>query len=235
MRLFPAPRRRLAPAILAAAILLAMAPSRRAAAQDATTPCERYSAHDVIFIGTAGAPVSRWIASAPSEPPAPVTVTPVNVERTFRGALTSEVFLWLDRPPVPAGRRYVVYGAHHSAENQNLITPALVIPVEEAADDLELLDTAVWSQSGGTIQGTLIAATAGDPDSRTPLADVPVRVSGRGTTAEATTNEHGRFVVNGIPPGIARIEPLLPDNQTGEVTADVRAGGCTAVEIVARR
>jgi hypothetical protein len=237
MSLFPQTRQRRASSILAAAVLFAIAPARGAAVQEPTTPCERYSTHDVILLGAAGEPVSQWTASAPAAEPAPVTVTPLNVERAFRGSNASVILLRLDpqRQSLDAGRRYLVYGMHQSPENLELITPALVIPAEEATADLELLETAVSSPSGGTIQGTLLAGRTDDSSSRTPLSGVSVRISGRGVTAEATTNANGRFVVNGIPAGAVRIEPLLPDDQIAEVSADLEAGGCTAVEIVAER
>ena len=69
---------------------------------------------------------------------------------------------------------------------------------------------------------------------RRPLAGVRVRFTSGNSVVETVTDHQGRYDVSGLPEGIVRIEPVLPDQLVAESGgAEVRAGGCAVHVVVA--
>jgi hypothetical protein len=172
-------------------------------------------------------------ARAMYPPPFDLSLTPLIVETAFRGVPKGELFLMnKGQPALDPGRSYLFY-AHRPLVR---IAPDVIVaggPKElEAADaDLNFLREALADDRGTVVRGSLILE---DPDNhrRSPLPGVVLRVSLNGQHYETSTREDGTFMLTGVPPGMLRIEPVLPDNLAlpHEYGRTVK-GGCLAIHM----
>ncbi len=221
----------------------AMRPSVAAAQSKPPLPCEEYSQSGAVFVGTAGAPVTRTV-QLPQHPPLQMKLTPVEVERAFLGVTTPVMYV----TPLgvetyaTAGRRYLVYGRSYNPPDTVMASPGIGMKeLNEAAKDLEFLESLTLAATGGTIGGTVEQKElvyGATPKSRGPLADVMVRISNESRAIDTTTDAAGRFAASGLPEGIYELTPQLPEglsvlDPTSRIHALVREGGCANVAIQA--
>ena len=109
-------------------------------------------------------------------------------------------------------------------------------PVENAANELAVLDAAALVGGRGTIYGAVVAGPAGATGvPRIPFPGVRIRLNSKGFATDTFTDSDGRFVVTGVPEGFVDIESQLPDGwRGGGARIDVGPGGCTRLDLVAR-
>ncbi len=92
-------------------LLLATAGYAQHTPVDKLLPCESLSQSAAVFVGVAGAPVTRWV-QLPNHPPIAMKLTPVMVEREYVGVKTPVLYshpLGVETYATP-GQRYLVYG-----------------------------------------------------------------------------------------------------------------------------
>jgi hypothetical protein len=168
-------------------------------------------------------------------------VTPVTVERTFRGTKAATNFVVLPgNTKLERGRLYLFYGRNDRFPfYQNLYTVQLLPnEVPRAHLELQILDAAVSSELG-VVTGALEAEDSADPARLTSLAGVTVRVTGEGYVGSVVTDAEGVFTAINVPPGTMTVSPLLPGGLTvshrSSPTVAVSPGGCAVISIVIGR
>ena len=229
--------RRIAVACLAAALLPA------AVAAQSNTPCEEYSRSAAVFVGTAGAPVTR-VVQLPYHPPLQMTLTPIEVDRAYLGVTTRTVYITTlsAQTYATAGERYLIYGrAYHPPDIVMARPGAGMKEIGTAADDLAFLESLAPGSAGSTIFGEVAQKEivyGGTSNASVPLAGVPVRIANATHATEASTDRKGRFTASGVPPGRYQIVPRLPAgliviDPTTRTEVVVRDGGCAHVKIEA--
>ena len=144
---------------------------------DDPTPCDNFGEHEIVFIGTAGAPVRRSFVIAGDLTPLTVDVVPLTIERRFRGVTTPIVYVMqiAAQSGLKEGRSYLLYGEPFGSA-RDLLNEARIQPIETAVADLAFLDSAAQFRAGATIHGVLSVASAlRDDVPRTPLGRTPIQ------------------------------------------------------------
>lgn len=208
-----------------------LASASRAVANDVADACQEFERAEVIFVcRVKSAPVTRRIPGKGT-----ISLTPLSVETAFRGVSTADLFM-LNRgqPDLEPGRSYLFYADRPmGAHAPDVILAGAVKKLEAAEDDLRFLREAVASDQGTAVQGSLTLQDPVDPTRRSPLAGVVLRVSLDGQRYEMSTGADGRFMITGVPPGVLKIEPVLPDHLTlpPQQNGGIAKGGCLAVHM----
>jgi len=174
-------------------------------------------------------------ARAMHPPPVDIPVTPLLVETPFRGVTTNELFMWnRGQPALDPGKSYLFY----ARRTMGLLAPDIVDAdypkdVEAAEADLQFLREALASNDGTTVRGSLTFQDPDDRMRRTPMPGVVLRVSLDGQRYESSTGPDGTFLITGVPPGMLRIEPVLPDHLTlpPQSNGGMSKGGCLEVHM----
>jgi hypothetical protein len=207
------------------------------AASDDLQPCDEFSRSEAVFVGVAAAPVKRWV-QLPDNPTVEMTLTPIEVERAYRGVSTPVIYVIpLGIPTrLTPGVRYLVYGRHYRPPDIVMASPGMgAKEIEQAASDLAFLDGVSPSARGGTISGVVqersVSYTFADNDPRAPLGGIVVRIENEQYSTEAITDADGNFVASGVPAGLYKLNPQLRDglvvrDPTSSIEAVVQDGGC---------
>jgi hypothetical protein len=164
-----------------------------------------------------------------------VSVTPLVVETAFRGVTTPELFMWnRGQPELDPDRSYLFY----AQQPMGLLAPEVILAsqakeLEAAEADLRFLREVAVNDQNTVVHGSL---TFQDPDNQrrqTALSGVVLRVSLDGQHFETLTAADGTFMITGVPPGVLRIEPALPEYLTlpPQSTGGVVKGGCLALHM----
>jgi len=174
-------------------------------------------------------------ARAMHPPPVDVSVTPLLVETPFRGVTTPELFMWnRGQPELDPARSYLFYAERPMGPlAPDVIFAAQPKELEAAEADLRFLHEVAANDQNTLVHGSL---TFQDPDNqmrRTSLAGVVLRVTLDGQHYETSTGADGTFMLTGVPPGMLRIEPALPENLTlpPQSNGGIVKGGCLAVHM----
>jgi hypothetical protein len=114
--------------------------SSPAYATDTLSPCDLWGDSQVVIIGYARAAEERTIVIASDVRPQRDLVTPIAIERAYKGTDRSEIFLRLPGDePLPVGQRYVIYGNRDGIAEDVLLNPT-VRNADQAEDDLRFVD-----------------------------------------------------------------------------------------------
>jgi len=167
-------------------------------------------------------------------PPVDLSLTPLLVETPFRGVTTPELFMMnRGQPALDPTRSYLFY----AERPMGFLAPDVVFDgrpkeVESAEADLQFLRDVIADDRGTTVRGSLNMQDPDDQRRLTPLGGVVLRVSLNGQHYEKSTGADGAFVITGVPPGLLRIEPVLPEHLTlSQEAGGIVKGGCLAVHM----
>ena len=162
-------------------------------------------------------------------------VTPVTVERTFRGTQAATNFVVLPKnAKVERGHLYLFYGRNDRFPfYQNLYTVQLPpTEVPRAHLELQILEAAASSELG-IVTGVLDAEDPSAPTRLTPLAGVTLRLTGEGYLENVVTDADGVFIATNVPPGAVTVTPLLSDglavSSQSAPTVKVTPGACQTI------
>lgn len=165
-------------------------------------------------------------------PPMDIPVTPILVEMPLRGVTTTELFL--QGPELDPEQSYLFYAQRPLGRIAPDVISLAARPKEAALAeaDLRFLNEAIVNNPGTVVSGSLRIEDPADQTRLTPLPGVVLRVSLDGQHYETSTGADGTFLVTSVPPGVLRIEPVLPEHLTltGDAGGIVK-GGCLAVHM----
>jgi hypothetical protein len=180
-------------------------------------PCQEYSQSEAVFVGVARAPIKQWVR-LPDNPTVEMTLTPIEVERAYRDVSTPVIYVIpLGIPTrLTPGVRYLVYGRHYRPPDIVMASPGMgAKEVGQAASDLAFLDGVAPGARGGTISGVVqersVSYSFAADDPRAPLGGIVVRIENEQYSTEAITDAGGNFVASGMPAGLYKLKPQLPD------------------------
>lgn len=168
-------------------------------------------------------------------PPFDLSLTPLVVETAFRGVTTPELFMWnKGQPELDPARTYLFY----AVRPMDRLAPDVIFAdrpkeLETADADLRFLGDVVAGDGSAVVYGSLTFEDPDDAMRRTPLAGVPLRVSLNGQRYESTTGADGSFMLTGVPPGLLRIDPVLPEHMIlpPQSAGGMVKGGCLKVDM----
>ena len=168
-------------------------------------------------------------------PPVDLSLTPLLVEIPFRGVKTTELFMMnRGQPALDPARSYLFY----AQLPMGFLAPDVIFDgrpkeVESAEADLQFLRDVVADDRGTTVHGSLRMQDPDDERRMTPLGGVVLRVSLDGQHYEKSTAADGTFLITGVPPGLLRIDPVLPGHLTlpPQQAGGIVKGGCLAVHM----
>ena len=171
-------------------------------------------------------------------PPFDLSLIPMSVETPFRGVPPGDLFLMnKGQPELDPSRSYLIYAQRDIADflAPNVFAARSVVDIDSAATHLEFLNDAA-NASGATVYGSLGMEDPDDQRRLTPLGGVVLRLSLDGQTYETSTRADGTFLVTGVPQGMLRIEPALPEHLTlpPQANGGIVRGGCLEVHMRAR-
>jgi hypothetical protein len=229
-------------------------------ANDFADTCRQFAAARVVFIGrVTSAPVRRHVptqvqieemrrkwSEADTDMakrkiwpiPTDLVVTPMHVETAFRSVENADIHVKTERPDeLQVGKSYLVYGYHETgAVFPDILTVTRLVAQPDPDDEeLRFLNLA----STGTVTASVHGSLMLDKDQKqVPLAGVPIRFTVGDQQLEAITNKAGRFVAAGIPPGVIKVEPLLPAGLSFEARPPyviaMPDGGCSELRLTPR-
>ena len=166
-----------------------------------------------------------------------VTLTPITVERTFRGTQAATNFVVLPKgAKVEPGRLYLFYGQNDRFPFYQNVYTAELPPKEmyRAQPELQVLRAAMSSELG-MVTGVLDEEDSSDPTRLKPIAGVTLRVTGAGYVENVVTDTDGVFTATNVPPGTVTVAPLLPDRVTvsnrSSSTLQVAPGRCESIAL----
>ena len=166
-------------------------------------------------------------------PPADFVLTPMEVEKSFRGVSSSTMFVWMQGLTLETGRSYLVYGFPLMGP----FVPDVVMArgptkdLNESEQELRILEKLVTQDAGPVLYGSLRIARSRYSLDHTPLAGVPLHLTAEGRVIDLATRGDGTFMV-GVPPGELKVEVDLPphltlvDGQTNPSTIQIPQAGC---------
>ena len=167
-------------------------------------------------------------------PPADVSLTPMLVEVPFRGATGDLFMLDSGQPALDPERSYLFYAERPLGPlAPDVIRSFSPKEVESAEADLRFLRDAIADNAGTVVHGSLKFEDPDDQRRQSPLGGVVLRVSLDGQRYETSTDADGTFLITGVPPGMLRIEPVLPEHLTlpPQSTGGNARGGCLEVHM----
>jgi len=171
-------------------------------------PCEAIGTSELVFLGT----VTEIEVQSGG-----LKTARMNINRVFKGDLSKTIELFdngmCDGPDLHVGRQYLMYtsGSPHRPVSARGCTRSRSI--EEADEDLEFLKAYSAGKVATHIDGT-VQYRPDEPDdneeSRTPMKDVRITLSGNGKQFHTTTTSTGTYSFRNLPPGEYAVNADLP-------------------------
>jgi hypothetical protein len=196
------------------------------------TPCKAFSGEGAIFVGTVRA--RHDAAIAVNAPPAAIPGGEaireygydftLSIDQALKGidARATEVIVRTARNtaacgfPFAVGGSYLVYAYRDSNGIYRASLCSRTRPLDDAKDDLILLrqlkDGSVVGRTFGTAHRLQLQLSGGymRHDTLGPVAGMKVVARSGPISREATTDQMGRFVFEGLSPGDYQVEPSWP-------------------------
>lgn len=83
-----------------------------------------------------------------------------------------------------------------------------------------------WHGTGGAVTGAVVDKATGEP---VVGATVVLTAAGRSGTSAAVTDEHGRYVIGNVPPGVYDVTVYYADSQVRSGSVSVQSGKSAAI------
>jgi protocatechuate 3,4-dioxygenase beta subunit len=206
-------------------------------------PCQAFWQADAVFVGQVKAKdlKARFEKGgngeelrAPGGGEARVTFT---ITEAFRGAPGKEVDIFTDYSDCSYefenGGVYIVYAYEHPKGGGKLYTNicSRTQKYSESSPDIAYAKSLARASHGAVIFGTVTHEREGaDRDSRVPLANVRVIVTGEDKQVEATTDDEGRYKTPSLPAGEYTVRAEPPQGMSEqERKVTVADRGCAEV------
>jgi 5-hydroxyisourate hydrolase-like protein (transthyretin family) len=206
-------------------------------------PCQEFWQADAVFVGQVKATdlKARYEKGkngeelrAPGGGEARVTFT---IIEAFRGAPGKEVDIFTNDGAhgygFESGGVYLVYATEYPKGSGKLYTSGCsrTQKYSESSPDIAYAKSLARATPGAVIFGTVTYDGEGaDLDSRAPLANVRVIVTGKDKQVVATTDDEGRYKTPSLPAGEYTVRAELPQGMSGqEQKVTVADRGCADV------
>jgi hypothetical protein len=204
---------------LAALWVLALCPREAVACECGTggLPCENAFSVDAVFMGTAREVSTRQTADSPFR--RQVAVVVFTVERAFRGVQDAvvEVSTGIGGGDCgyafKSGERYVVYAYRTNDGRLGTGTCTRTRLVSQAAEDLTFLGQLSSPAVSGHVFGKVTHRNrdlAFGQSKTWPVPFVHLLLRGPAAARDAQTDEHGRYDISGVPPGVYELQAIPP-------------------------
>jgi hypothetical protein len=205
---------------LATLFVLALCPRRAVACEcggAGSLPCENAFSVDAVFMGTAREVSTRKTPDSPF--PRQVVVVVFTVERAFRGVQDAAVEVstglgggdcgYAFKP----GERYVVYAYRTNDGRLGTSICSRTRLVSQAADDLAFLGQLSSPAVSGHVFGKVTHQNRdlAFGESKTwPVPFVHLLLRSPASSRNTQTDEHGRYDISGVPPGVYELQAIPP-------------------------
>jgi len=203
---------------LAALGLVALCPRQAVACECGSggLPCENAFSVDAVFMGTAREVSTRQTADSPFRRQVVVVFT---IERAFRGVQDALVEVTTGMGggdcgyAFKVGERYVVYAYRTNDGRLGTSTCSRTRLVSQAADDLAFLGQLPSPAVSGHVFGKVTHHhhdLAFGQSKTWPVPFVHLLLRGPAAARDAQTDEHGRYDISGVPPGVYELQAIPP-------------------------
>jgi 5-hydroxyisourate hydrolase-like protein (transthyretin family) len=179
-------------------------------------PCQNAFQVDAVFLGTVRA--MSTLGGTP-DAPFPRSLVVFAIERAFRGVqdATVEVTTGMGGGDCgyafKNGERYIVYASRSSDGRLRTSICSRTRLAAQAADDLRFLGQLSSPAVSGHVFGVVTHwhRDLAFGESKTwPVPFVHLLLRGPGAARDAQTDEHGRYDIAGVPPGIYELQAIPP-------------------------
>ncbi|MGH9937166.1 MAG: carboxypeptidase regulatory-like domain-containing protein [Blastocatellia bacterium] len=197
-------------------------------------PCQEYWQADAVFVGRVKAKELKEVRVFGAEVRVTFTIT-----EAFRGTLGKEVDIFTNNNSAACGYgfdrggTYLVYANEYPKGGGKLHTGICTRTqrYSESSPDIAYAKSLAKAPAGAVISGVVTHGL----DSRVPLANVRVIVTGKGKQVKVTTDDKGRYKTPSLPAGeyTVKIEPPegMSDQERKVTVAD---RGCAEVPFCPR-
>ena len=182
--------------------------------QAAGPPCQNAFRVDAVFLGTVRA--MSTLDGTPDSP-FPRGLVVFAIERAFRGVQDATVEVTTSGGDCAYafknGERYLVYGFRSSDGRLSTSICSRTRLAAQAADDLRFLAQLSSPAVSGHVFGVVTHwhRDLAFGESKTwPVPFVHLLLRGPGASRDAQTDEHGRYDIAGVPPGVYELQAIPP-------------------------
>lgn len=213
--------------VAVAAIQLAIALPRAAACTcGPLPPCQAYSLSELVFLGTVTEVLEirgTWTARVR-----------MRIDRAYKGVTEESLIVFMDGMcsvlNLQLGEQYVMY-AHRFPNGEVAPSGCSSSHVKHAEEDLRFLDGLANAPPTSRILGRVTVAH--DTQS---LSGATVEIRGPEATFTTTTDDEGRYSLDGLKPGDYNIRASrpgfrMPSCEAGGAQAALTARGCAVVDL----
>ena len=203
-------------------------------------PCQEYWRADAVFVGQVKAKeFKEQFKKAEVRAPGEEVRVTFTITEAFRGALGKEADVFTNSSGAfcgysfDSGGTYIVYASEYPKGGGKLYTSICTRTqrYSESSPDIAYAKPLANVPSGAVISGVVIHVREGHgPDSRVPLANVRVIVTGKDKQVKVTTNNKGRYKTPPLPAGEYAIKIEPPEGMSEQKwKATVMDRGCVEV------
>ena len=186
------------------------------------TPCEAFGSASAVFVGRMLGGSEKYREYTKDGMTVSLEAGQVRfaVEESFKGVTATEITIHAmnmkgtsceGMAALARGGRYLVYAENLQSVGLGIGPCSATKPIDDAKEDLGFLKSLQPQGSGGRLYGQVAVETGARQP--TPLPGVTIVIEDEAQKRiEVTTDQEGKYEINGLNPGKYVVNPRLPDN-----------------------